>query len=136
MPNYYSNPYQYPYQNVPQTTQGQPQIQSGGFVPALNEDFARNYPVARGNSVSFKDENLPYVYVKTVGFSQFDAPTFEKYRLVKEEVEETPAQDIAPISDAISDIKDEIALLWTEIEDIKNVPKKATTRRKDDGGDA
>ena len=63
----------------------QPQIQNSGFILAPNEEYAFNYPVAPGNSVSFKDENKPYVYVKTMGLSQFDQPTFERYRLVKEE---------------------------------------------------
>ena len=43
----------------------QPQIQNGGFISVRNEQEARNYPIAPGNSVTFKDENMPYVYVKT-----------------------------------------------------------------------
>ena len=61
------------------------QIQNGGFIPVPSEMDARNYPVAPGNSVTFKDEKLPYVYVKTMGFSQLDRPVFEKFRLVKEQ---------------------------------------------------
>ena len=48
------------------------------------EEDARNYPIQRGNSVTFRDENLPYIYIKTLGFGQLDLPVFEKYRLVKE----------------------------------------------------
>lgn len=70
----------YPYQ------QQQPmQIQNGGLVTVRGIEEARNYPVAPGNSVTFKDETSPYVYTKTQGFSQLDRPVFEKYRLVKEE---------------------------------------------------
>lgn len=103
--NYYPNYYQpmYPqiqptYQQQPQmqapqtqiTTQPvqqpvQPQIQNGGFISVRSEQEARSYPIAPGNSVTFKDENMPYVYVKTMGFSQLDSPNFEKFRLVKEE---------------------------------------------------
>ena len=63
----------------------QPQIQNGGFISVRSEQEARSYPIAPGNSVTFKDENMPYVYVKTMGFSQLDSPNFEKFRLVKEE---------------------------------------------------
>ena len=96
--NYYPNYYQpmYPqiqptYQQQPQMqTQPvqqpvQPQIQNGGFISVRSEQEARSYPIAPGNSVTFKDENMPYVYVKTMGFSQLDSPNFEKFRLVKEE---------------------------------------------------
>lgn len=65
--------------------QPQPQIQNGGFVSVRSEIEAFNYPVALGNSVTFKDENAPFIYVKTRGFSQLESPIFEKYRLVKEE---------------------------------------------------
>ena len=90
-PQYYQQPnYQIP-QNIqpsaPQQIQ-QPQIQNGGFVSVRSESEARNYPVAIGNSVTFKDETEPYVYTKTMGFSQLDRPIFEKYKLVKEEVED------------------------------------------------
>lgn len=89
-PNY--NPYQQAYQQqaalqqqMQQQQTQQQQIQNGGFVSAPTEDFARNYPVAPGNSVSFRDEKLPYLYTKTVGFSALDQPVFEKFRLVREE---------------------------------------------------
>ena len=84
-------PVTYPYQQLYQQPQfqqqmsAQPQIQNSGFIPVSSETDARNYPVAPGNSVTFKDEKLPYVYVKTMGFSQLDRPVFEKFRLVKEQ---------------------------------------------------
>ncbi len=90
MANFY-NPYQYGYQ--PQMQQQMPQqspqqIQNNGFLSVRSEAEARNYPVAYGNSVTFKDENEPFIYVKTMGFSQLESPTFDKYRLVKEEAAE------------------------------------------------
>lgn len=77
-------------QQPPQMSQQQQpqQIQNGGFVYVQNEEEARNYPVAPGNSVTFKDENSPYMYAKTMGFSQLDRPIFEKYRLIKENAAE------------------------------------------------
>ena len=91
-PGYYGqqNPYyqqqiqqQMAQQQAQQQAQ-QPTIQQSGFVLVPSEQEARNYPVAPGNSVTFKDENAPYCYVKTMGFNQFDQPRFERYRLVKE----------------------------------------------------
>lgn len=74
------------YQQTQQNQQGQtPQIQNGGFVPVRNIEEARNYHIAPGTSVTFIDENAPYVYTKTRGFSQLEPPVFEKLRLVKEE---------------------------------------------------
>ena len=61
------------------------QMQNGGFVSVRSEMEAWNYPVKYGASVNFKDETAPYIYVKTMGLSQFDTPVFEKYRLVKED---------------------------------------------------
>lgn len=77
---------QQPQQNTQQTTQ----IQNGGFVMVKDISEALNYPVAPGNSVTFKNENQPYIYTKTLGFSQLDQPVFETFKLVKEERAETP----------------------------------------------
>lgn len=137
MPNYYiphQQIYQPQMQQMPQMPPQQQQtLQNGGFVSAPNEAYARNYSVAPGNSVTFKDEFAPYVYTKTMGFSQLDRPIFEKYRLVKEEPEDiSNVSDHKQTDDAIADIRDEIALIWEEIEGMKNVPKKTTTKQKDD----
>lgn len=72
-------------QNLPQVQQATPPTQNTGFLSVRSEAEARNYPVAYGNSVTFKDETAPYIYTKTMGFSQLDRPTFEKYRIVKED---------------------------------------------------
>ena len=98
-PNYYPNYQQYQ----------QPQQYNNGFVVVRSEEEARNYPVAAGNSVTFRHENAPYCYVKTMGFSQFDTPRFEKYRLVKESTE--PPQE---------DVWEEIRALKEEIERLKD----------------
>ena len=75
----YFNPYyNYNYQQQNQT------IQNGGFVTVRNEEDARAYPLAHGTSITFRDETSPYIYTKTLGFSQMDSPVFEKYRLIKE----------------------------------------------------
>lgn len=126
MPNFY-NPYQYSPQYGFQTQQAQPiqQIQNGGFLTAPSEEYARNYPVALGNSVTFKDEHAPYVYTKTMGFSQLDSPKFEKYKLIKEDAENPPivpvepAQDNKVINDTLDDLKAEIEAVKQDIKSIK-----------------
>jgi hypothetical protein len=113
-PNY-SNVYPNYYQpQIQQQSQNQQQIQNGGFLTVPNETYARNYPVAPGNSVTFKDESAPYVYTKTMGFSQLDIPVFEKYRLVKENVTQ-------PIETKEIDYQKEIDDLRMEIEKIKRM---------------
>ena len=67
--------------NVQQTNT----IQNGGFVLVKNITEAMNYPVAPGHSVTFKNENQPYIYTKTLGFSQLDQPIFETFKLIKED---------------------------------------------------
>lgn len=86
--NPYQPMYQQPFQQVtqPVAQQQTPQtIQNGGFVSVRSEMEARSYPVAPGNSITFKNENEPYVYVKTKGFSQLEEPVFERFRLVRED---------------------------------------------------
>ena len=78
-PNYYQQ-----LQTANQATQQPQQIQNGGFVFVKDITEAMNYPVALGNSVTFKNESQPYIYTKTLGFSQLDQPIFEVFRLVKE----------------------------------------------------
>lgn len=104
----------YPYQQQYQQIQQQPmQIQNGGLVSVRGIEEARNYPVAPGNSVTFKDETSPYVYTKTQGFSQLDRPVFEKYRLVKEE-------DVSiPVEKTEYALKTDITSLKAEMEEIR-----------------
>lgn len=146
MPNYYT-PYYYqpqqmqmqPQPQVQQQAQQQvPQIQNGGFVSVRNENEARGYPVAPGNSITFKDETAPYVYTKTMGFSQLDRPIFEKYKLVKEDVSEpsnsTQGGDLIlqPINNSIERLKSKIEALEEEIEGIKKkmVSKPVAKKRE------
>ena len=84
---YYNNNYpNYAYgPNYAYNPNYQSQQTSSCFVPIPSEDMARSYQVARGTSVTFRDENLPYIYIKTLGVGQLDSPLFEKYRLIKED---------------------------------------------------
>lgn len=88
------NPYSYqnylPYQQtvqqpIQQPVQQQSAIHYGGIVSVRTEQEARNYPVAPSTSMTFHNENEPYIYTKTVG-SSLEPPKFEKFKLVKEEI--------------------------------------------------
>ena len=121
--NFY-NPYQTQMMNYGQYQQQQNIIQNGGFVRVPNESAARNYPIAPGNSITFIDENAPYCYTMTMGFSQFDRPKFEKFRLVKEEEQpaQTPQSNAEPakidyaLKSELETLKQSFA---TEIENLK-----------------
>ena len=137
-PNYMTaNPYYYPqnYQPIvqpqmiqPQQVQTTPQnvnqvpsqIQNGGFIPVRSESEARSYPVAPGTSVTFKHETAPYCYTKTLGLSQFEAPKFEKYRLVKEE-EETDSSETKEDLSTIFATKEEIGKVVGVVKGIDDV---------------
>ena len=154
--NYYQQPMmQQPMQMMPQQMQ-QPQQQGqqyqatqGGFVRVRNENEAKLYPVAPGNSVTFIDENAPYCYAKTVNIGQLDRPIFEKYRLVKEDDVQTPQE--APqgafdghviglgkyaLKDDIAAFKAELDAMKADIESVKGdlyglAGKKTTARKKE-----
>lgn len=105
----------------PMQQQQQLQPQNGGFVTVRSEAEARNYPVGYGNSVTFKDETAPYIYSKTMGYSQLDVPVFEKYKLVKEEAQEAKSEPKPSEADnsALDKLKAEIGQIWSEIEALK-----------------
>ena len=115
-PNYYPNYY-------PQAQAQQPPQNS--FVSVRSEDEARNYPVAVGNSISFKHENAPYIYTKTMGFSQFGKPIFEKYRLVKEPIEGEASA--AAENPTIQALRQDIEYLKSEIEKMKGAQNVKST---------
>ena len=125
----------YPQYFYPQQQNMQMQVQNSGFISVRNEFEARNYPVAYGNSVTFKDENAPYVYTKTMGFSQLESPRFEKYKLVKEDPQEAQTETLTekPIDLSMYAEKSQIESIWSEIEAIKKlIPKNKKEKEKED----
>lgn len=118
---YYPPYYQMQPNQQPQQQMVQQSSINNGLIPVPSETVARNYPVGFGQSVSFRDENLPFLYTKTMGFSQLEPPKFEKYRLVKEETN-TP-QTEPPKSEVVNSTSDnnqsEIKAIWSEIEALK-----------------
>ncbi len=119
----YYNPYQPQAANLGQfQPQNQPSAQPNGIVTVRSEDEARNYPVAPGNSVTFRNESEPYIYTKTMGMSQLDRPVFDKYRLVKE-AEKTP--ETAPAVDmGAYALKTDVEALRVDFDDLKAILSK------------
>lgn len=134
-PQYTPNAMQQPTQTA-QTYQPpvQNQVQNGGFVTVRSEEEARNYPVAPGTSITFKNESAPYCYTKTMGFSQLEAPRFEKFRLVKEEsdytvdshseVEQSPVDyatkdDLAAVVSAMKDLSGVVSSIKGDVDGVK-----------------
>ena len=149
-PYYGPNPYGYQQmQQQAQQNQAQAQAQQAqrptvqqGFVLVQSEQEARAYPVAPGNSITFKDESGPFCYVKTMGFSQLDRPTFERYRLVKEEDAQEPVsgpQSGEPLTESILKgyaTKEELAELREALEAVKaKLAAKPTAKKKQEADD-
>ena len=113
-------PYQYPYQQAYQPNYQQSnQIQNTGLVSVRSVEEAYNYPVAPGNSITFKDETQPFVYTKTKGFSPLEQPVFEKYRLVKVEESQNVTQNTHKTPETGFDGEKQINLLWQEVNALK-----------------
>lgn len=136
------NPYQgYAGQiNAQQPTAVQGQTQSISFIPVRSAEEAYNWPIAPGNSLTFKDESAPYIYTKTKGFSQLEQPIFEKFRLVKEDgAMAQPENSIEQNKDAADnyDVQEQIQSLWDEIDSLKSKldalkqkPKKQVVKKE------
>lgn len=149
--NYYPyNPYTQPYQvansqmqqPIQQQTQPQ-QMHNGGYVSVRSEDEARMYPVAPGNSVTFINELAPFIYKKTMGFSQFDKPIFEVFEVIpkkpptSEDTDKTikdityaEKSDIEALQATIEALKGDIDTLNSKISTFET--KKTKTKKEDE----
>lgn len=128
---------------LPQQQPVQQQIRSGGIVSVSGEEEARRYPVAPGYTVTMRDDTGPYLYEKTMGFSQLDQPIFRKARIVfedaaqtaqeKQEQPSTPAVVYAELSqlEALRDaVAADLNVLRSMIESLAD-QKKPTSRKKE-----
>lgn len=116
-----------------QNQQFVPQVQqytTPTIVSVRSEAEARNYPVGLGNSVIFKDENQPFIYSKAMGYSQLDRPTFEKYRLVKEEIAEIQPVEAQTENDKEYALKSDLEPILEQIKAIQEEMKKAVKQTK------
>lgn len=118
-------------QPMPQMTQ--PQIRSGGIVSIPNEEEARRYPVAPGYTVTMRDESAPYLYEKTMGFSQLEQPIFRKARIIFEDAAPQSAQEPPREPEAPQAVYAELAQLEAlrdamvaDMKDIRNQLGKET----------
>lgn len=137
-------PNNYPYYIQNQNYIPPQQQAQNPFITVRSEAEARNYPVAFGNSVTFKDETAPYVYSKTMGFSQLDKPVFEKYRLIKEESDGEQSERECKcngLKEQLANLEEQITSLWEEIELLRERRKRnehtsngKSNQTKSDGG--
>ena len=140
-PNYFGNQQpqmQVQPQNIQPVNPNNMQGQNGMLVPVANENVAFNYPVAYGNTVIFKDENNPYIYIKKMGFSQLESPVFEKYHretpiLPQNETKDSEADKVIldDLKSKIEALEDEIEALNDEIKNLKGQAKKPIGKKKE-----
>lgn len=126
------NMFQQPQSVAPQTQSSQLQSISSGLISIPSEADARNYPVGYGQSVSFRDENAPYLYTKTMGFSQLEPPKFEKYKLIKESADspEKPLENNQTEKLPTYAEKRDIEDVRAEIEALKERVNKLSEKKK------
>lgn len=151
-PNYYSpsyyqpmpfvqQPVQQPVAQMPQQIQQQPvqapqpEIRQNGFIRVKDESEVDAYPIAPGNSVTFIHETEPFVFVKTLGFSQFDRPVKEKYRLVRETPESANKPDSVPVKENVSEPSEyakaaDVAKLQRDVEALRVSVKTLNERKR------
>lgn len=125
-PSYYPQ-MQNMYAAQQQQQSGPQQIRSGGIVSVASEDEARRYPVAPGYTVTMRDETGPYLYEKTMGYSQLDQPVFRKARIVFEDdaqntqkkPEEPPAPKVVYAElKQLEALRDAVAIEFKKIRDL------------------
>ena len=89
--------------------------------------------------MTFKNESQPYIYTKTLGFSQLDQPIFEVFKLEKVEnednnttvVEEIPVVEYLPLEDA-DKIRKQLNEMQSEIDFLKELIESDTKEVKDE----
>lgn len=112
------------------------------FIPVHSDVEVLNHLVAPGNTVYFKHETEPRIYIKSMGLSQFDTPKITRYKLVEEpmdsdnnvsqkESKDEPKyvlyDDLKPTIDEIDRLHKEIAELKEQIKAREVVEKPQAT---------
>ena len=116
--------YQMYQQQMPQ------QNQNNGYVIVRSEEEARNYPLAPGYSMTFFNETQPYCYKKSMSHSPLDHPTFEVYKIVKEEAAPEVNADPGWKAETMA-LRDELERLREEVFSLK-AKQKFVSRKKED----
>lgn len=127
--NYYQGSYQPMYNAFPQqpsvTPVQQPaQIQNGGFISVDSKEYAFNYPVAPGATVFFRDENAPFIYVKTMTYSPANPVIFETYRRLDGDVQVRQDSTATDLKSELDELREEVRSLKHEIDKRKSFDKK------------
>ena len=78
-----------------------------------------NYPIAPGNTIIFKDETAPYVYIKSMGYSTLESPKLEIYKREDPIVQQQSSQNTVIDNSINEKLQSDIDSLYDEIEDIK-----------------
>lgn len=106
------------------------------MVVVKSEQNVVDFPVAPGTSTIFKIENQPLLFIKTMGISQFDSPTIEKWikdeKDAKEEIPVTNSQEISELRSDIDIIKEELSDLRDKVLYNKAVKRTAKEVDKND----
>lgn len=119
----------YPYQQQYYQPQPQPQVQDVGFVIVPNEDVVPTYPVGMGKTVYLKIDGKPIMYEKMRSFSQFEAPTVKRLRLIDDSEEDV--KEATPESIAIDSIQGEIKHIWKSLNSLEaRLPKPVNKKRE------
>ena len=98
------------------------------IIHVQNENQAREWSVALGNSVTFIDDNRPYCYTKSMGMSQLEPPVFKRFRL-EEETDDVapqpaPSDSSAQIDMSLYMTKSEFEPFKAIIEDMQSIAKE------------
>ena len=146
---YNQQPMNNQFQNQPMISRNYMTPQETIFIPVHSDLEVINHPVAPGNSVYFKHETEPKIYIKSMGLSQFDTPKVIKYRLEEESLvvnanttdnsaETKPKEqpkyvlfdDLKPTFDEIDRLHKEIAELREQIKATEVVEKVQPTSNR------
>lgn len=98
-----------------------------------NEQEARSFPIVPGNCLIFRDETEPCVYIKTLGFSPQELPTFDIY------VKKTPSNASSATDSGANEkdidlsvyaAKDDLRALEAELVEIRRELSALKPRKK------
>lgn len=117
----------YPFYNQNQ----QPQV---SFMSIRGKEIAINYPIAPNNTIIFRDEVEPYIYVKSMGYSPLDKPVMDIYRREEPNLTQETASVVKEDNSIIEKMKGDIESILKDIEGIKQ-KMNAKPRRKESDND-
>lgn len=117
----------YPFYNQNQ----QPQV---SFMSIRGKEIAVNYPIAPNNTIIFRDELEPYIYVKSMGYSPLDKPVMDIYKREEPVSTQETASNVKEDNSAIEKIQDDIKAILDDIDGIKK-KLNARPRRKESDDD-